>query len=30
MTEHPEYHIKTISDFLEIPHEKVQHALTDF
>lgn len=30
MTEHPKYHIKTPADFLKIPLEKVQHALTDF
>lgn len=30
MSEHPEYPIKTIADFLTIPPEKLQHALRDF
>ncbi len=30
MSEHPEYPIKTLADFLTIPPEKLQHALKDF
>jgi hypothetical protein len=30
MSEHPEYPIKKIADFLTIPPEKLQHALKDF
>lgn len=30
MTEHPKYHIKKLSDFLEIPPEKLAHAMKDF
>jgi hypothetical protein len=30
MSEHSEYSIKTLADFLTIPPEKLQHALRDF
>ncbi len=30
MSEHPEYLIKTLADFLTIPPEKLKHALKDF
>ena len=30
MSEHPEYPIKTLADFLTIPPEKLEHALKDF
>ena len=30
MNEHPQYIIRTISDFWAIPSEKIAHALQDF
>ena len=30
MSEHPQYHIKTLADFLTIPREKLAHAMKDF